>query len=134
MSADIKSLGSFSSTFAELLRGNFKQSEYGKVIPPLIILRRRDCILTATNQHALNMAHSLQDDMEDNARDFFYPHSNQSTNLASTSKTNLARFPVTLPPPNEIRATLNVLWQSVSKLDRISERTNTSPPKIYCSA
>lgn len=32
MSTDIKSLGSFVWSIAELLRGDFKQSEYGKVI------------------------------------------------------------------------------------------------------
>jgi hypothetical protein len=31
MSTDIKSLGSFVWSIAELLRGDFKQSEYGKV-------------------------------------------------------------------------------------------------------
>ncbi|SOC20514.1 HsdM-like protein [Rhodobacter sp. JA431] len=31
---DIKSLGSFVWSIAELLRGDFKQSEYGKVILP----------------------------------------------------------------------------------------------------
>ena len=33
---------------AELLRGNFKQSEYGRVILPFTILRRLDCVLEPT--------------------------------------------------------------------------------------
>ena len=40
MSTDIKSLGSFVWSIAELLRGDFKQSEYGKVILPFVVLRR----------------------------------------------------------------------------------------------
>jgi hypothetical protein len=36
MSTDIKSLGSFVWSIAELLRGDFKQSEYGKVILPFV--------------------------------------------------------------------------------------------------
>lgn len=43
MSSEIKSLGSFVWFIAELLRGDFKQSEYGKVILPFIVLRRMDC-------------------------------------------------------------------------------------------
>ncbi len=43
MSSDIKSLGSFVWFIAELIHGDFKQSEYGKVILPFILLRRMDC-------------------------------------------------------------------------------------------
>jgi type I restriction enzyme M protein len=30
---------------ADLLRGDYKQSEYGRVILPLTVLRRLDCVL-----------------------------------------------------------------------------------------
>jgi type I restriction enzyme M protein len=33
---------------AELLRGDYKQSEYGKVILPFMLLRRLDCVLAPT--------------------------------------------------------------------------------------
>ena len=33
---------------ADLLRGDYKQSEYGKVILPLVVLRRLDCVLEPT--------------------------------------------------------------------------------------
>lgn len=69
MSADIKSLGSFVWSIAELLRGDFKQSEYGKVILPFVVLRRLDCILEASKQNVLDMATSLPDDIDDEARD-----------------------------------------------------------------
>jgi type I restriction enzyme, S subunit len=64
------------------------------------------------------------------ARDFFYLHSNQSTNLASISKTNLSRFPVAIPPIDQMTATLNALWDRVGKLDRISEKTNASIDRL----
>ena len=35
-------------SIAELLRGDYKQSEYGKVILPLVVLRRLDCVLADT--------------------------------------------------------------------------------------
>jgi type I restriction enzyme M protein len=69
MNTDIKSLGSFVWTIAELLRGDFKQSEYGKVILPFVVLRRLDCILEATKQNVLDMSASLPNDMDDDARD-----------------------------------------------------------------
>ena len=40
MSSDIKSLSAFVWSIAETLRGDFKQSEYGKVILPFVVLRR----------------------------------------------------------------------------------------------
>ena len=69
MSADVKSLGSFVWSIAEPLRGDFKQSEYGKVILPFVVLRRLDCILEASKQNVLDMAASLPDNMDDEARD-----------------------------------------------------------------
>ncbi|MEO0818245.1 MAG: class I SAM-dependent DNA methyltransferase [Pseudomonadota bacterium] len=69
MSTDIKSLGSFVWSIAELLRGDFKQSEYGKVILPFVVLRRLDCILEETKPAILDMAGNLPDDMYDEARD-----------------------------------------------------------------
>lgn len=68
-SHDVKQLGSFVWSIAELLRGDFKQSEYGKIILPFVVLRRLDCILDETKQDVLGMAESLPDDMDEDARD-----------------------------------------------------------------
>ncbi len=43
-----QALSSFIWSVADLLRGNFKQSEYGKVILPFTVLRRLDCVLEET--------------------------------------------------------------------------------------
>ena len=40
---------------ADLLRGDFKQSEYGKVILPFTVLRRFDCVLAPTKDKILEM-------------------------------------------------------------------------------
>jgi type I restriction enzyme M protein len=40
-------------SLAELLRGDYKQSEYGKVILPLVVLRRLDCVLEPTKEKVL---------------------------------------------------------------------------------
>jgi len=46
-------LSSFIWAVADLLRGDFKQSEYGKVILPFTVLRRLDCVLEATKTKVL---------------------------------------------------------------------------------
>ena len=47
------SLSSFIWSVADLLRGDYKQSEYGKVILPFTVLRRMDCVLEKTKQGVL---------------------------------------------------------------------------------
>ena len=47
------SLSSFIWTVADLLRGDYKQSEYGKVILPFTVLRRLDCVLEKTKAAVL---------------------------------------------------------------------------------
>lgn len=66
---DIKSLSSFVWSIAELLRGDFKQSEYGKVVLPFVVLRRLDCLLAETKSNVVSLADSLPPDMDDAARD-----------------------------------------------------------------
>ena len=46
-------LSSFIWSVADLLRGDFKQSEYGKVILPFTVLRRLDCVLAPTKPAVL---------------------------------------------------------------------------------
>jgi type I restriction enzyme M protein len=40
-------------SIADLLRGDYKQSEYGRVILPLVVLRRLDCVLEPTKDQVL---------------------------------------------------------------------------------
>ncbi|MFY8199079.1 MAG: type I restriction-modification system subunit M N-terminal domain-containing protein, partial [Pirellula staleyi] len=46
-------LSSFIWSVADLLRGDYKQSEYGKVILPFTVLRRLDCVLDGTKKAVL---------------------------------------------------------------------------------
>ena len=41
-------LAAFLWSVADLLRGDYKQSDYGKVILPFTLLRRLDCVLEDT--------------------------------------------------------------------------------------
>src|SRR4051812_35638175 len=65
----IRSLASLSWGVAELLRGDFKQSEYGKIILPFVVLRRLDCILEATKGKVLAAAEALPDGVDDATKD-----------------------------------------------------------------
>jgi type I restriction enzyme M protein len=38
---------------ADLLRGDYKQADYGKVILPFTVLRRLDCVLDSTRDKVL---------------------------------------------------------------------------------
>ena len=48
-----QALSAFIWSVADLLRGDYKQSEYGKVILPFTILRRLDCVLAHTKPAVL---------------------------------------------------------------------------------
>jgi len=47
-------LSSFIWSVADLLRGDYKQADYGKVILPFTVLRRLDCVLQPTKQAVLD--------------------------------------------------------------------------------
>lgn len=48
-----QALSSFIWSVADLLRGDYKQSEYGRVILPFTVLRRLDCVLESTKAKVL---------------------------------------------------------------------------------
>lgn len=67
--AQIQSLESLVWSIAELLRGDFKQSEYGKIILPFVVLRRLDCILEKTKDAVVAAHASLGADVPEEVRD-----------------------------------------------------------------
>lgn len=60
----ISNHASFIWSVADLLRGDYKRSEYGKVILPLTVLRRLDCVLEGTKQAVLDRAGQLKGRVE----------------------------------------------------------------------
>src|SRR3989338_2565815 len=54
MVINFKERANFIWSIADLLRGDYKQSEYGRVILPLTVLRRLDCVLEPTKQAVLD--------------------------------------------------------------------------------
>ncbi|MFG2054198.1 N-6 DNA methylase [Micromonospora sp. NPDC048930] len=61
MSTKHQELANFIWSVADLLRGDYKQSEYGRVILPLTVLRRLDCVLEPTKDAVLARHKQLKD-------------------------------------------------------------------------
>jgi len=55
----IRNHAAFIWSVADLLRGDYKQSEYGRVILPMVVLRRLDCVLEPTKDKVLAKAIQL---------------------------------------------------------------------------
>jgi type I restriction enzyme M protein len=53
VTSNFTELASFTWAVADLLRGDYRQSDYGKVILPFTLLRRMDCVLEATKPAVL---------------------------------------------------------------------------------
>lgn len=53
---------------ADLLRGDYKQSDYGKVILPFTVLRRLECVLEPTREAVVETAEKFQDEDFDAGR------------------------------------------------------------------
>ena len=71
---------------ADLLRGDYKQSEYGKVMLPLTVLRRLDCVLEPTKAKVLDRAKTLPAKADDAMKDMMLGQT------AGQSFYNLSRF------------------------------------------
>ncbi|WP_275315264.1 type I restriction-modification system subunit M [Tenacibaculum bernardetii] len=50
---NVKESANFIWSIADLLRGDYRQSDYGKVVLPFTVLRRLDCVLKATKADVL---------------------------------------------------------------------------------
>jgi type I restriction enzyme M protein len=64
MTGETKNHAAFIWSVADLLRGTYKQSDYGKVILPLVVIRRLDCVLGPTKDTVLKKAKSLEGRVE----------------------------------------------------------------------
>lgn len=62
---NIKETANFIWSIADLLRGDYKQSDYGKVILPLTVLRRMDAVLAKTKNKVLEASKGLKIENKD---------------------------------------------------------------------
>lgn len=63
-SAPVRNHAGFIWSVADLLRGDYKRSEYGRVILPLTVLRRLDGVLAPTRQQVLKKHKQLRGRLE----------------------------------------------------------------------
>ncbi|GGO89754.1 type I restriction-modification system subunit M [Stakelama pacifica] len=102
---EVRNLGGFVWSIAEILRGDFKQSEYGKVILPFVVLRRLDCILESTKAAVLEAANSVPEGVDDATRDMIL----FSAVGGNVKVYNLSRFTLTTlqgQDPGQLHANL----------------------------
>ena len=62
--SSVKNLPAFIWSVADLLRGDYKQSEYGKVILPLTVIRRLDSVLAPTKKSVIERYELIKDKVD----------------------------------------------------------------------
>ena len=101
-----QSLSAFIWSVADLLRGDYKQSDYAKVILPFTVLRRLDCVLEATKPAVLE---ELAKRGEVGVEPFLLRAAKQS--FYNTSKLDMARL---VGDPDNIASNLYAYIQAFS--------------------
>ena len=61
MPENFSSTAAFIWSVADLLRGDFKQSQYGRIILPFTLLRRLECVLVPTKAAVLKECEKRKD-------------------------------------------------------------------------
>jgi len=90
-SEHIKNLDGFVWSIAEILRGDFKQSEYGKVVLPFVVLRRLDCILENTKDAVLEAEKTLPEGVDDETRAMILYEAAGTTSASTTPAASPSR-------------------------------------------
>ncbi|BEM65869.1 hypothetical protein SME23J_48960 [Serratia marcescens] len=96
---------------ADLLRGDFKQSQYGRVILPFTLLRRLECVLASTKEAVLAEAEKLKTSpLPEEGREKFLLRATKGLSFFNTSPMDLGKM-----GQNDIKANLENYVQSFSK-------------------
>lgn len=59
-STNFSQIAAFLWSVADLLRGDFKQSQYGRIILPFTLLRRLECVLETTKEAVIAEAQKVK--------------------------------------------------------------------------
>jgi type I restriction enzyme M protein len=86
---------------ADLLRGDYKQSDYGKVILPMTVLRRLDCVLAPKKQEVLDWLPKVKN-LSDSVKDLTL-NKKAGANFHNRSRFDFARL---IADPDHIAANL----------------------------
>ncbi len=91
ISTNFRQLASFIWSVADLLRGDFKQSQYGRVILPFTLLRRLECVLEDSKQAVLEKHQELStQDLPEEAKEKFLFRAANNLAFFNTSPMSLA--------------------------------------------
>lgn len=90
---DTNNLASYIWSIADLLRGDFKQSQYGRIILPFTLLRRLECVLEPTKSAVIAQDEQLQaTDMDEEVRAKFLKRASGGLSFYNTSKMDLSKL------------------------------------------
>jgi type I restriction enzyme M protein len=117
---------------AELLRHDYKPSEYGKVILPFTLLRRLDCWLAPTKAKVLERAKTVPKDIADHLRDLmlFEVTGQKAYNVSPYDFAKLAADPDNLAPnlklyvngfPETIKSLFAEHFEYFAQVDRLEK-------------
>ena len=95
---NFSSMAAFLWSVADLLRGDFKQSQYGRVILPFTVLRRLECVLAPTKQAVLDKL-PVVEKLDENAADAILRHAS-GQHFYNTSSLDLSKLGETQPRLN----------------------------------
>ncbi|MCQ3805497.1 MAG: type I restriction-modification system subunit M [Acidimicrobiia bacterium] len=121
--------GAFIWSVADLLRGVYKQSEYGRVILPLTVLRRLDCVLEPTKDRVLSRAAKLPESLENRGPVLEHAAGQSFYNTSRHTFTTLLAAPDDLPANlrnyiagfSESARDIIVKFNFDTQIDRLSE-------------
>lgn len=104
-------VAAFIWSVADLLRGDFKQSQYGRVILPFTLLRRLECVLAPTKANVLAEYEKVKPlPLPEEAKEKLLFKSTQGLAFFNTSELDLVRL-----GQKDIRSNLNNYIQNFSK-------------------
>lgn len=108
MATNTSQLAAYIWSLADLLRGDFKQSQYGRVILPFTILRRLECVLEGTKGKVLKEAENLAGKPEEVREKFLLRAAGQP--IYNTSPMDLSKL-----GSSDIESNLRTYVQSFSR-------------------
>jgi type I restriction enzyme M protein len=111
MTTNFSQTAAYIWSLADLLRGDFKQSQYGRVILPFTILRRLECVLEENKPKVLAEVEKLQamKELEEDAREKFL------LRAAGQSFYNISPMDMSILGSADIKSNLTTYVESFSK-------------------
>jgi type I restriction enzyme M protein len=111
MSQASNNLAAYSWSIADLLRGDFKQSQYGRIILPFTLLRRLECVLAPTKSKVLAEVDKLaKQELPEDAREKLLLRATGGLSFFNTSRMDLGTL-----GESGIKANLDTYVASFSK-------------------